>query len=541
MSEREVMEYDVVIVGGGVAGLATAIRLSQLAQGAGQTLAVCVLEKGAELGAHTLAGAVLEPRALDELLPSWRDGDSPIKTPVTADSFHYLTRKKAYRLPTPPPMRNEGNYIISLGRVVRWLAREAEAMGVEIYPGFAAAEVLSEGEAVAGVATGDMGIDKNGERTANYQAGVELRAKYTVFAEGCRGSLSESIISRYHLRQGRSPQTYAIGVKELWETAAAEPGTVLHTVGWPLSGDTYGGSFVYHLEEGKIALGFVVGLDYSNPHLSPYQEFQRFKHHPIIEKLLRDGRRIGYGARALNEGGWQSLPKPSFAGGLLIGCAAGFLNVPKIKGAHTAMKSGLLAAEAIFAAWQQGRAHDELGDYETAIQDSWIGEELRRCRNIRPGFRKGFWLGMAHAALDTYLLRGKAPWTFRHHPDHEQLKPADQCRPIDYPPPDGKISFSRLDNLAYSGVNHEANQPAHLKLRDAGVPVAVNLARYAGPEARYCPAGVYEFVEDKDKGMQLVINAQNCVHCKTCDIKDPTQNIHWTMPEGGGGPNYEAM
>ena len=545
MSDREVMEYDVVVVGGGPAGLSAALRLRQMSAESGKEISVCVLEKGAAPGAHSLAGAVLEPRALDALLPKWReDASCPVKTPVTTDRFCWLTEKKCFRLPTPPAMQNEGNYIISLGRLVGWLAEQAEAAGADIFPGFAAAEVLyGEDGAVCGVATGDMGIGKDGAPTPNHQPGVELRATCVVFAEGCRGSLSAEVMQKFNLRGAPGtelPQTYGIGIKELWETDKAKPGEVLHTVGWPLPRDTYGGSFLYHLEEGKIALGFVVGLDYRNPYLSPYMEFQRFKHHPAIAPLLEGGRRIGYGARALNEGGWQSLPQLAFPGGVLVGCAAGFLNVAKIKGIHTAMHSGMAAAETIHAALQEGKGGGALDAYEKTMREGWVGQELRRVRNIRPMFRHGFWAGMSYAAVDTYLLRGRAPWTFKHHADHTALKKASECAPIDYPKPDGKLSFSRLDNLAHSGVNHEANQPAHLRLRDASVPVATNLKLYAAPEERYCPAGVYEYVEEGGEA-QLVINAQNCVHCKTCDIKDPTQNIHWTTPEGGGGPNYDSM
>ncbi len=540
-TQREIMEYDVVVVGCGPAGLATAIHLRQLANASDKKLSICILEKGAEPGAHSIAGAVLEPRALDELLPNWREMNSPIKTKVKEDKFCFLTENKSICMPVPPTMHNKGNYIISLSRVVRWLAAQAEGMDIEIYPGFAAAEVLFDesGDTVVGVATGDMGVDKEGQQTANYQQGVELRARYTVFAEGCRGSLTEELIKKFDLRKDKSPQTYGIGIKELWETSASNPGQILHTIGWPLQSNTYGGSFVYHLEENKIALGFVVGLDYKNPYLSPYQEFQRFKHHPVIKPLLEGGRRIGYGARALNEGGWQSIPDLIFPGGLLVGCGAGFLNVPKIKGVHTAMKSGMLAAKSLLDSIEENDL--TVKSYPNAVKQSWINEELHKARNVRPAFHYGLWVGLMHAAVDTYVFRGNAPWTFKHHADHSQLQKASDSTPIDYPKPDGIISFSRLDNLAYAGVNHEANQPAHLRLRKSSVAVDVNWKLYAGPESRFCPAGVYEYVENKEKGMELVINAQNCVHCKTCDIKDPTQNIHWVTPEGGGGPNYEAM
>ena len=543
MTTRETLEFDVLIVGGGPAGLAAAIRLKQIAAEAQREINVCVIEKGAEIGAHTLAGAVLETRALNELLPDWKNLQAPIITEVQRDEFCFLTEKKKIKMPTPPQMHNEGNYIISLGRVVAWLGQQAEAAGVDVFAGFAGAEVLyANNGAVAGVATGDMGIQKDGSRSANFQPGVELRAPYTIFAEGCRGSLSQQVMEKFNLRQGAQPQTYAIGVKELWETPDAVPGQVLHTIGWPLTAGTYGGSFLYHLEAGKIALGFVVGLDYKNPYLSPHDELQRFKHHPAIAPLLQNGRRIGYGARALNEGGWQSIPKMSMPGALLAGCAAGLLNVPKIKGAHTAMKSGMLAAEAIAAALRENQTAADLQHYETALRESWAGQELYLARNIRPGFSHGLYLGLAHAGFDTYIMRGRAPWTFKHRADHAQMQEASRHQPIDYPKPDGILSFSRLDNLAYSGVNHEANQPAHLCLREPQVAVAVNWQKYAGPEARYCPAGVYEFIDDDSAtGKKLVINAQNCVHCKTCDIKDPTQNIQWTTPEGGGGPNYKTM
>ncbi len=543
MSGRESLEFDVLIVGGGPAGLAAAIKLKQIAAEEKRDINVCLVEKGAEIGAHTLAGAVLETRALDELIPDWKNKNAPVNTPVVKDEFAFLTEKRKIKLPAPPQMHNEGNYIISLGRVVSWLGKQAEDAGVEVFAGFAGAEVLYENGAVCGVATGDMGVLKNGERGANYQPGVELRAPYTVFAEGCRGSLSAEVMEKFNLRQNACPQTYGIGIKELWETPDAKPGHVLHTIGWPLAADTYGGSFLYHLEEGKIALGFVVGLDYANPYLSPYMEFQRFKHHPAVAPLLQNGKRIAYGARALNEGGWQSIPKMSMPGALLAGCAAGLLNVPKIKGAHTAMKSGMLAAQNIAAALAQNKTGEDLTGYEKALRESWAGKELRRARNIRPGFRRGLYWGLANAALDTYLLRGRAPWTYQNRADHAELKEAAKCKPVEYPKPDGKLSFSRLDNLAYSGVNHEAEQPPHLVLRDPSRAAEVNWKKYAAPEERYCPAGVYEFIDDEESkaGKKLVINAQNCVHCKTCDIKDPTQNIKWTAPEGGGGPNYKSM
>ena len=543
MSDRESLEFDVLIVGGGPAGLAAALKLKQIAAEQNREINVCLIEKAAEIGAHTLAGAVLEPRALDELVPGWKEKDAPVKTAVETDEFAFLTEKKKIKLPAPPQMHNKGNYIVSLGRVVEWLGKRAEAAGVEVFAGFAGAEILygANGE-VCGAATGDMGIRKDGSRGANYQPGVELRARYTIFAEGCRGSLSALAMEKFNLRKNACPQTYGIGIKELWETPAAEPGRVLHTVGWPLSADTYGGSFLYHLEENKIALGFVVGLDYKNPYLSPYWEFQRFKHHPAVAPFLRGGRRVAYGARALNEGGWQSIPKMSMPGALLAGCAAGLLNVPKIKGAHLAMKSGMLAAEHIAAALFANKTGEDLAEYETALRKSWAGEELRRARNIRPGFRRGLFLGLANAAADTYILRGRAPWTYKNRADHAELKPAAECKKIDYPKPDGELSFARLDNLAYSGVNHEADQPPHLVLRDSAAAAEVNWKKYAGPEERYCPAGVYEFVDGDSAGeKKLVINAQNCVHCKTCDIKDPTQNIQWTAPEGGGGPNYKSM
>ena len=539
--ERERMEYDVVVVGAGPAGLAAAIRLKQLAAAAGGDLAVCVIEKGSEVGAHILSGAVFEPRALNELFPDWRERAAPLNTPAVDDRFLYLTKNRAVRLPTPPQMHNHGNYIISLGNLCRWLAVQAEELGVEIYPGFAAAEVLYDDDGrVGGVATGDMGIGRNGEPTERYTPGVELIARETLFAEGCRGSLTKTLIERFGLREGCDPQTYAIGVKELWEVAPErhQPGLVVHTIGWPLDNATYGGSFIYYLEDHQVAVGFVIGLDYRNPFLNPFEEFQRFKTHPAIRDFFAGGRRVSYGARALNEGGFQSIPQLDFLGGALIGDTAGFLNVPKIKGSHTAMKSGMVAAETVFA-----RLNGDTGArVRDALERSWIWDELYQVRNIRPSFRLGLWGGLAYSALDTYVLRGRAPWTFHHHPDHTQLIPASQAPPIDYPRPDGKISFDRLSSVFISNTNHEEDQPPHLHLRDPAKAIAINSRLYDSPEQRYCPAGVYEIVEEAGTGeKRLRINAQNCVHCKTCDIKDPEQNIDWVVPEGGGGPNYPNM
>ena len=543
--ERESMEFDVVIVGGGPSGLSSAIRLKQLADEAGKELSVCLIEKGSEVGAHILSGAVLEPRALNELIPDWQEKSAPLDTPVDADKFVFLTQNTAIRLPTPPQMNNHGNYIISLGNFCRWLAEQAEAMGVEIYPGFPAAEVLfDENGAVKGVATGDMGIGKDGEKTDGYMPGMDLIATQTIFAEGCRGHLTKGLFERFGLTEGKDPQTYAIGIKELWdiEPEKSKPGTVWHSVGWPLATDTYGGSFLYHLNSNQVAVGYVVGLDYSNPHLSPFEEFQRFKTHPAVRSVFEGGRRVSYGARALNEGGFQSIPKLTFSGGCLVGCTAGFLNVPKIKGTHTAMKSGMLAAEAIFDQLMSDMPSGEAASYGGKIESSWLWDELYKVRNIRPAFTKGLWAGMSYAAIDTYLLRGRAPWTFSHHADHANLKPADAAPKIDYPKPDNIVSFDRNSSVYLSGTNHEENQPAHLTLKDSTVPIAHNLAIYDAPEQRYCPAGVYEIVrDDEGNNPALQINAQNCVHCKTCDIKDPTQNIRWVTPEGGGGPNYPNM
>lgn len=537
------MEFDVVIVGGGPSGLSAAIRLKQLANEAGRELNVCLIEKGAEIGAHILSGAVLEPRSLDELLPDWKDRGAPLDTPVKEDRFMFLTEKSSFRLPTPPQMNNHGNYIISLGNFCRWLGEQAEALGVEIYPGFPAAEVLyDDAGRVRGIATGDMGIGKDGEKTDGYEPGMELLGKQTIFAEGCRGHLTKTLFEKFNLREGKDPQTYAIGIKELWDIdpAKSEPGKVWHSVGWPVSSDVYGGSFLYHLNGNQVAVGYVIGLDYKNPHLSPFEEFQRFKTHPKVREVFEGGRRVSYGARALNEGGFQSIPKLTFPGGCLVGCTAGFLNVPKIKGTHTSMKSGMLAAEAVFDALDGGGL--EPATYGEKIESSWLWDELYRVRNIRPAFSQGLWFGMAYAGLDTYLLRGRAPWTFHHHEDHKALKPASQMPKIDYPKPDNVVSFDRNSSVYLSGTNHEENQPAHLTLKDPSIPVEHNLAIYDAPEQRYCPAGVYEIVRNDDgSNPRLQINAQNCVHCKTCDIKDPSQNIIWVTPEGGGGPAYPNM
>jgi electron-transferring-flavoprotein dehydrogenase len=540
--QRESMEYDVVVVGGGPSGLACAIRLRQLALESGRELSVCLLEKGSEIGAHILSGAVFEPRSLDELFPDWKERGAPLNTPAREDRFLYLTETGSWRLPTPPQLHNAGNYIISLGNLCRWLGQQAEALGVEIYPGFAAAEVLyTEDGAVRGVATGDMGIGKDGTHTVRYQPGIELHAKQTVFAEGCRGSLTQGLFTRYKLRDGCDPQSYSIGLKELWEVEPSkhQPGLILHSMGWPLSSDTYGGTFLYHLEENLVSVGFVVGLDYANPFLSPFEELQRFKTHPAIRPVFEGGRRISYGARAVSSGGFQSIPKLTFPGGLLVGDTAGFLNLPKIKGSHTAMKSGMTAAEALFETLAMPDAREAVS-YPEKLRKTWLWDELNRVRNIRPSFYRGRWAGLAYSALDTFVLRGKAPWTFHNTPNHTELARAADSKPIAYPKPDGAITFDRLSSVFISNTNHEEDQPAHLTLRDPAVPISVNLALYDAPEQRYCPAGVYEIVTEA-AGPRLQINAQNCVHCKTCDIKDPTQNIVWVTPEGGGGPNYPNM
>ncbi len=542
-SDRENMEYDVVIVGAGPSGLSCAIKLKQMADAQGQDISVCILEKGSEVGAHILSGAVFEPRALDELIPDWKDKGAPLNCPATKDKFVFLTEKGGFPMITPPQMHNKGNYIISLGNLCRWLAEQAEGLGVEIFPGFAAAEVLYNADnQVIGVATGDMGLDVNGEKTESFEPGMELHARQTVFAEGCHGSLTKGLIAHYDLRKDSDPQTYGLGIKEIWEISPDkhQEGLCQHTIGWPMDNKTYGGSWIYHMEDNQISIGFVIGLDYKNPYLSPFEEMQRFKTHPKIKPLLEGGKRIAYGARALVEGGFQSLPKLTFSGGVLIGDTAGFLNVPKIKGNHTAMKSGMVAAESIFAHLQETQDWGtECVTYPENLKQTWLWDELKSVRNIRPGFHKGLWSGLINAAIQT-LTKGAGSKTLPNHADHAQTEKAELHTPIDYPKPDGVITFDRLTSVQLSNTNHAEGQPCHLKLKDPSIPIQKNLPEYAEPAQRYCPAAVYEVIEENG-AQKFQINSQNCVHCKTCDIKDPSQNINWTVPQGADGPNYPNM
>ena len=541
---RESMNFDVLVIGAGPSGLSASIKLAQLAKKNNKELNIGVVEKGSEVGAHILSGAVLETKALDELIPDWKSKNSPLKTEAKKDKFLLLTKNKSFRLPTPPQMKNDGNYIISLGNFCRWLAKQAEELGVNIFPGFAASEILyhEKTNKVIGVRTGDQGMDKNGKHLENFQQGYDLFAKQTIFAEGCHGSLTKELINKYNLRKDSDPQTYGIGLKELWEIKPENHklGETIHSIGWPLDNQTYGGSFLYYLENNQVSVGFVIGLDYKNPYLSPFDEFQRFKTHPLIKKIFEGSKRISYGARALNEGGFQSIPKLTVPGGLLVGCTAGFMNVPKIKGTHTAMKSGMIAAEEIFKNIFDVKKV-EINSYEEEIKKSWVWNELYRVRNIRPAFQWGFWPGLIYSAIDTFIFRGKAPWTLKHHDDHKSLKEAKKSKKIDYPKPDGVITFDKLSSVFISNTNHAENQPCHLQLKDKNIPIEYNLENYDAPEQRYCPAGVYEIVDLEKNSPKLQINAQNCVHCKTCDIKDPGQNINWVTPEGGGGPRYPNM
>ena len=544
---REKMNYDLVIVGAGPSGLSAAINFKKLCKKNGKDLSVCVVEKGSEVGAHILSGAILEPRALNELIEDWKtDEDCPVKVPVKKESLKFLTETNSYEIPgifTPSVMHNKGNFIISLGNFCKWLAKKAEDLGVEIYPGFSASELLIENDKLNGIITGDLGLDKNGERGPNFQPGIEIHSKYTLFAEGCRGHLGKRLINQFKLRQNSQHQTYGIGLKELWEVKPenSNPGEVFHSIGWPLDNETYGGSFLYHLDKNLVSFGFVIGLDYKNPHLSPYEEFQRFKLHPKIKNIFEGGRRISYGARALNEGGFQSLPKLSFPGGAILGCDAGTLNTPKIKGTHTAMKSGMIASDLVFKELISDSRNDEISNLNKSFMNSWAGQELKNARNVRPSFKYGLKIGMMLSGIDQIIFRGKAPWTLKHaEEDHLALKKKDEAKIIKYPKPDGKITFDRLTNVSFTSTYHEENQPCHLKLNDEKLAISNNLLLYDSPEQRYCPAGVYEILYDSGSP-KLNINSQNCIHCKTCDIKDPLQNINWITPEGGGGPNYTNM
>ena len=541
------MYYDLLIVGAGPSGLAAAIRFKKMCIENNKDYSVCVVEKGSEVGAHILSGAILQPTAMDELFNDWRDNpECPVKVNVKKESVKFMTDEKSFSIPNiliPPVMHNKGNFIISLGSLCKWLGSEAEKLGVEIYPGFAASDIIINNGVLKGIVTGDLGVDNQGNPGQNYQPGIEIHSKFTLFAEGCRGHLGKKLMSEFDLRKEVQHQTYGIGLKELWEVKPekSEPGNVMHSIGWPLDQDTYGGSFLYHLDKNLVSIGFVIGLDYKNPYLSPYEEFQRFKMHPSIKPLLDEGRRVSYGARALNEGGWQSLPKLSFAGGSIIGCDAGTLNTPKIKGTHTAMKSGIIASENVFRKLEQNLEGVELESFQSDFNNSWAGKELKAARNVRPSFKYGLKLGTILTGIDQIFLRGKAPWTLKHgEPDHCSLQEKNKAKKIVYPKPDGKISFDRLTNVSFSSTYHEENQPIHLKISDEKIPIDKNLALYDSPEQRYCPAGVYEIVNDEGLN-RLQINAQNCIHCKTCDIKDPSQNINWITPEGGGGPNYTGM
>ncbi|MDU0809878.1 MAG: electron transfer flavoprotein-ubiquinone oxidoreductase [Burkholderia sp.] len=545
---RESMDYDIAIVGGGPAGLSAAIRIKQLAIKKNTNISVCVLEKGSEIGAHILSGAVMDPRAINELIPDWQDKKSPLNIKVTEERFLFLSKKNAIRIPNwllPDSFKNEGNYVISLSDVTRWLGEQARVLGVEIFPGFPATEILySEDCSVRGIATGNFGINRNGEPTKNFQLGIELRAKYTLFSEGCRGHLGRQLISKFRLDKNSDFQVYGIGIKELWEIDPSKhkPGLVIHTVGWPLNADTYGGSFLYHVDNNQVVIGLVIGLGYSNPYLEPFEEFQRYKTHPSIRSFLEGGKRVSYGSRAITAGGLFSLPKIIFPGGALIGDEAGFLNSARIKGSHAAIKTGMLAADAAFDAIQEGRRNDELIAYPNSFMQSWLYQELYEARNFKQWMAKGLYLGMAMVIIEQKLMRGKVIWTLHHqNADHKMLKPASECKLIEYSRPDGKLTFDKLSSVFISNTNHKENQPVHLNIKDGTVPVSVNFLKYAGLETRFCPAGVYEFLKNNDGKYSLQINAQNCLHCKTCDIKDPNQNIVWVAPEGGGGPNYPNM